>query len=233
MWLNLVVVVSIYEHPWWAPQKLLEGYLAPTGTVVVAPGLCSMLLSHHMHHHSLCVLFCYRHREAEVFKEQGNAYYVKKDYSEAFNYYTKAIGEFACLSCTRSLPLTLTLTLSRSFSLAQSLSFLLLFWLFPLITFSPCVCRSPGLNANGKAWPQGDGWTWIKDQKGLMGLDGYWSDIKGLTCVSQKNYTDSSLFISTIILYREDEPALRVTQTHTLHNVRRTEMPALNWRDLQ
>lgn len=31
-------------------------------------------------------------REAEGFKEQGNAYYVKKDYSEAFNYYTKAIG---------------------------------------------------------------------------------------------------------------------------------------------
>lgn len=33
-------------------------------------------------------------REAEVFKEQGNAYYVKKDYTEAFNYYTKAIGKF-------------------------------------------------------------------------------------------------------------------------------------------
>ena len=31
--------------------------------------------------------------EAEGFKEQGNAFYVKKDYSEAFNYYTKAIGE--------------------------------------------------------------------------------------------------------------------------------------------
>ncbi|XP_071776423.1 dnaJ homolog subfamily C member 7-like [Centroberyx gerrardi] len=30
-------------------------------------------------------------REAEGFKEQGNAFYVKKDYSEAFNYYTKAI----------------------------------------------------------------------------------------------------------------------------------------------
>ncbi|XP_038838239.1 dnaJ homolog subfamily C member 7-like isoform X2 [Salvelinus namaycush] len=30
-------------------------------------------------------------REAESFKEQGNAYYIKKDYSEAFNYYTKAI----------------------------------------------------------------------------------------------------------------------------------------------
>ncbi|CAB1337835.1 unnamed protein product, partial [Coregonus sp. 'balchen'] len=29
--------------------------------------------------------------EAEGFKEQGNACYVKKDYSEAFNYYTKAI----------------------------------------------------------------------------------------------------------------------------------------------
>uniref|UniRef100_A0A8C2HVE3 DnaJ homolog subfamily C member 7 n=1 Tax=Cyprinus carpio TaxID=7962 RepID=A0A8C2HVE3_CYPCA len=33
-------------------------------------------------------------REAEVFKEQGNAYYVKKDYAEAFNFYTKAIGIF-------------------------------------------------------------------------------------------------------------------------------------------
>ncbi|XP_062874709.1 dnaJ homolog subfamily C member 7 isoform X2 [Trichomycterus rosablanca] len=30
-------------------------------------------------------------REAEGYKEQGNAYYIKKDYSEAFNYYTKAI----------------------------------------------------------------------------------------------------------------------------------------------
>uniref|UniRef100_A0A6Q2WS52 DnaJ homolog subfamily C member 7 n=1 Tax=Esox lucius TaxID=8010 RepID=A0A6Q2WS52_ESOLU len=31
------------------------------------------------------------HAEAESFKEQGNAYYIKKDYSEAFEYYTKAI----------------------------------------------------------------------------------------------------------------------------------------------
>uniref|UniRef100_A0AAX7SLV1 DnaJ homolog subfamily C member 7 n=1 Tax=Astatotilapia calliptera TaxID=8154 RepID=A0AAX7SLV1_ASTCA len=30
-------------------------------------------------------------RLAESFKEQGNAYYSKKDYSQAFNYYTKAI----------------------------------------------------------------------------------------------------------------------------------------------
>ncbi|RXM35572.1 DnaJ-like subfamily C member 7 [Acipenser ruthenus] len=30
-------------------------------------------------------------REAEGFKEQGNAFYIKKDYSEAFNFYTKAI----------------------------------------------------------------------------------------------------------------------------------------------
>lgn len=30
-------------------------------------------------------------REAESFKEQGNAYYAKKDYHEAYNYYTKAI----------------------------------------------------------------------------------------------------------------------------------------------
>uniref|UniRef100_A0A671T455 DnaJ homolog subfamily C member 7 n=1 Tax=Sinocyclocheilus anshuiensis TaxID=1608454 RepID=A0A671T455_9TELE len=29
--------------------------------------------------------------EAEGFKEQGNVYYVKKDYAEAFNFYTKAI----------------------------------------------------------------------------------------------------------------------------------------------
>ncbi|KAI6072486.1 DnaJ-like protein subfamily C member 7 isoform X1 [Aix galericulata] len=29
--------------------------------------------------------------EAESFKEQGNAYYAKKDYNEAYNYYTKAI----------------------------------------------------------------------------------------------------------------------------------------------
>uniref|UniRef100_A0A8C1VPV1 DnaJ homolog subfamily C member 7 n=1 Tax=Cyprinus carpio TaxID=7962 RepID=A0A8C1VPV1_CYPCA len=36
-------------------------------------------------------LFVSIHREAEVFKEQGNAYYVKKDYAEAFNFYTKAI----------------------------------------------------------------------------------------------------------------------------------------------
>lgn len=32
-------------------------------------------------------------REAESFKEQGNAYYAKKDYNEAYNYYTKAIGK--------------------------------------------------------------------------------------------------------------------------------------------
>uniref|UniRef100_A0A3B1K6Q8 DnaJ homolog subfamily C member 7 n=1 Tax=Astyanax mexicanus TaxID=7994 RepID=A0A3B1K6Q8_ASTMX len=30
-------------------------------------------------------------REAEGYKEQGNAFYIKKEYSEAFNYYTKAI----------------------------------------------------------------------------------------------------------------------------------------------
>uniref|UniRef100_A0AAR2KPR4 DnaJ homolog subfamily C member 7 n=1 Tax=Pygocentrus nattereri TaxID=42514 RepID=A0AAR2KPR4_PYGNA len=30
-------------------------------------------------------------QEAEGYKEQGNAFYIKKDYSEAFNYYTKAI----------------------------------------------------------------------------------------------------------------------------------------------
>jgi len=34
------------------------------------------------------------HREAEGFKEQGNAFYIKKDYAEAFNYYTKAIGNY-------------------------------------------------------------------------------------------------------------------------------------------
>lgn len=38
-----------------------------------------------------CVLLPFR--EAESFKEQGNAYYAKKDYNEAYNYYTKAIGE--------------------------------------------------------------------------------------------------------------------------------------------
>lgn len=38
-------------------------------------------------------MFVSIHREAEVFKEQGNAYYVKKDYAEAFNFYTKAIGK--------------------------------------------------------------------------------------------------------------------------------------------
>uniref|UniRef100_A0A8C6Q4U4 DnaJ heat shock protein family (Hsp40) member C7 n=1 Tax=Nothobranchius furzeri TaxID=105023 RepID=A0A8C6Q4U4_NOTFU len=36
-----------------------------------------------------CLFYLYR--QAEGFKEQGNAYYSKKDYSEAFNYYTKAI----------------------------------------------------------------------------------------------------------------------------------------------
>ncbi|XP_060138063.1 dnaJ homolog subfamily C member 7 [Zootoca vivipara] len=30
-------------------------------------------------------------RDAESFKEQGNAFYAKKDYNEAYNYYTKAI----------------------------------------------------------------------------------------------------------------------------------------------
>ncbi|KAH0519254.1 DnaJ-like protein subfamily C member 7 [Microtus ochrogaster] len=30
-------------------------------------------------------------REAESFKEQGNAYYAEKDYNEAYYYYTKAI----------------------------------------------------------------------------------------------------------------------------------------------
>lgn len=47
----------------------------------------------------MCPLTCsvsnFDHREAEGFKEQGNAFYVKKDYAEAYNYYTKAIGKFA------------------------------------------------------------------------------------------------------------------------------------------
>uniref|UniRef100_A0A3Q2XIE0 DnaJ (Hsp40) homolog, subfamily C, member 7 n=1 Tax=Hippocampus comes TaxID=109280 RepID=A0A3Q2XIE0_HIPCM len=30
-------------------------------------------------------------READGYKEQGNAFYIQKDYAEAFNYYTKAI----------------------------------------------------------------------------------------------------------------------------------------------
>lgn len=38
-------------------------------------------------------LFFY-YREAEAYKEKGNAFYVQKDYNEAYNYYTKAIGEF-------------------------------------------------------------------------------------------------------------------------------------------
>jgi hypothetical protein len=45
-------------------------------------------------------------REAEGFKDQGNAFYVKKDYSEAFNYYTKAIGENATLALNPSLVTT-------------------------------------------------------------------------------------------------------------------------------
>lgn len=32
-----------------------------------------------------------REREAEAYKEKGNAFYVQKDYNEAYNYYTKAI----------------------------------------------------------------------------------------------------------------------------------------------
>ncbi|XP_068120408.1 dnaJ homolog subfamily C member 7 isoform X2 [Hyperolius riggenbachi] len=32
-----------------------------------------------------------REREAEIYKEKGNAFYVQKDYNEAYNYYTKAI----------------------------------------------------------------------------------------------------------------------------------------------
>lgn len=42
----------------------------------------------------VCVCVFRLPREAEGYKEQGNAYYVKKDYSEAFNYYTKAIGNY-------------------------------------------------------------------------------------------------------------------------------------------
>lgn len=41
----------------------------------------------------MCPSFSFLFREAESFKEQGNAYYAKKDYNEAYNYYTKAIGE--------------------------------------------------------------------------------------------------------------------------------------------
>ena len=39
------------------------------------------------------IFFSFLFRKAESFKEQGNAYYAKKDYNEAYNYYTKAIGE--------------------------------------------------------------------------------------------------------------------------------------------
>uniref|UniRef100_A0A8C8H1D7 J domain-containing protein n=1 Tax=Oncorhynchus tshawytscha TaxID=74940 RepID=A0A8C8H1D7_ONCTS len=41
--------------------------------------------------HFLSFFISVSFREAESFKEQGNAYYIKKDYSEAFSYYTKAI----------------------------------------------------------------------------------------------------------------------------------------------
>lgn len=44
---------------------------------------------------TVCPFCSLLHREAEGFKEQGNAFYIKKDYAEAFNYYTKAIGNYS------------------------------------------------------------------------------------------------------------------------------------------
>uniref|UniRef100_A0A4W3HQL7 DnaJ homolog subfamily C member 7 n=1 Tax=Callorhinchus milii TaxID=7868 RepID=A0A4W3HQL7_CALMI len=44
-----------------------------------------------LHSVSCDVLLCTSRKEAELFKEQGNAFYAKKDYNEAYNYYTKAI----------------------------------------------------------------------------------------------------------------------------------------------
>lgn len=38
------------------------------------------------------------YRQAEVFKEQGNIFYSQKEYSDAFNCYTKAIGKHKCFS---------------------------------------------------------------------------------------------------------------------------------------
>jgi hypothetical protein len=49
------------------------------------------LLSSPLRYSDVTLLFLFR--EAESFKEQGNAYYAKKDYNEAYNYYTKAIGK--------------------------------------------------------------------------------------------------------------------------------------------
>lgn len=46
----------------------------------------------------MIALYLLTSRDAEDFKEQGNAYYIKKDYSEAFNYYTKAIGKCMCFT---------------------------------------------------------------------------------------------------------------------------------------
>ncbi|XP_053554934.1 dnaJ homolog subfamily C member 7 isoform X2 [Bombina bombina] len=36
-----------------------------------------------------------REREAEAYKEKGNAFYAQKDYNQAYNYYTKAI-DWSC-----------------------------------------------------------------------------------------------------------------------------------------
>ena len=55
----------------------------------------SLFLKSVLHAHLLLTLISVSpsSRQAEGFKEKGNAYYSKKDYSAAFNYYTKAIGE--------------------------------------------------------------------------------------------------------------------------------------------
>lgn len=67
---------------------------------------------------NLILFFSFLFREAESFKEQGNAYYAKKDYNEAYNYYTKAIGEKdLVLMLENNLPNTVT----NSSSLRSSL----------------------------------------------------------------------------------------------------------------
>ena len=53
---------------------------------------CEILWIKYLRNYPFHIVPCL-YREAESFKEQGNAFYVKKDYAEAFNYYTKAIGK--------------------------------------------------------------------------------------------------------------------------------------------
>uniref|UniRef100_A0A672G6M5 DnaJ homolog subfamily C member 7 n=1 Tax=Salarias fasciatus TaxID=181472 RepID=A0A672G6M5_SALFA len=71
---------------WHWPTAWCHMFLAP---LFAATGLLLRLLLRLLL--DLHALFFLPHREAEGFKEQGNAFYIKKDYEEAFNYYTKAI----------------------------------------------------------------------------------------------------------------------------------------------